>query len=87
MPIRKIPLLHRRSKMGSAEEALKALHERVEVAKQYPIKEAERRVGVSGYSKDGDTAGYLSPHEYDEVEELPVEYALPTKRSPAASIV
>ena len=62
---------HRTRPRPTPQEALKALHERVEEARKYPIQEAEQRLGVRSYSRDGDTAGYLSPHEYDEVEELP----------------
>ena len=69
----KLRELLRHKPKGSPEEALEALHQRVEIAKQYRIKKAEQEVGVEGYSKDGDTSGYLSPHNYEEVEELPVE--------------
>ena len=65
--------LLRRHRKGTPAEELAKLHQKVEEAKKYPIREAEQRVGVKGYSSDGDTAGYLSPQEYREVQELPVE--------------
>lgn len=63
-------LSNRGKNMPSPEEKLRSLEERVRSVRGLPIKEAEQELGVKGYTKDGESNGYLSPQVYKQVRKL-----------------